>query len=660
MKDPEPLTRRLFFRPRSTPLFTLLLASLALWILPLPLHADDYLYRAEVRGTLVSVTPPALVREGRLFVPLEFVQHVLGGSVLPTSNPTQRELRFFDRWVRFTLEQPEMHSATGPWSLPAAPFAIRDTLYVPAELLEEGLGLPLSLTMDSSGNALVHIEASGGEVRNLHLEEQPDRLRLTILLSAESAYQWHSSGDHLEISLPLPEGASQQHGVVLEGFRNPHLREVSRSLAEGFTRVQIGVQDTGKPLISALSNPPRLVLDLPLTAKPAMPPTPATTASPAPPTTRPTPAPARAGPTWQKRNFSTPRGPLDVYVLQISPSDPHWRVRPALAADTLHVRHSVAYICRQAGAVAGLNGGFFAAQGPPVGLLVVDGEWISSPLLNRTILAASASGQVRLGRWTFSGRAHFEGRGFLQVSAVNRNHTQPDEVVIYTRRWASSLPGDSRSTRLAVSQQGMVVIKETYGRPVEIPEGGYVMCARGRQAQALERIQLGETVRLELGTNPAWPELWWALEGGPRLLVDGEVRITSSEEGFRADVSSSCASRSAAGITKSGDLLLVAVESPGTERGGVTLQELAGIMRKLGARQAINLDGGGSTTVVQDGRTINRVRSGPRLVSNALIVVPKPQIAPATPNGPQPASPSHTQPEPGGPPASLHEAMSAD
>ena len=75
---------------------------------------------------------------------------------------------------------------------------------------------------------------------------------------------------------------------------------------------------------------------------------------------------------------------------------------------------------------------------------------------------------------------------------------------------------------------------------------------------------------------------------------------------------------------------MVAVESPGTERGGVTLRELASIMRKLGAWQAMNLDGGGSTTVVQNGRTINRVNSGPRLVSNALLVVPRPQTAPYT------------------------------
>ena len=76
-------------------------------------------------------------------------------------------------------------------------------------------------------------------------------------------------------------------------------------------------------------------------------------------------------------------------------------MRPALADDTVHTRHSVAYITRHAGAIAGINGGFFAAQGPPVGLLVIDGEWICSPLINRTILAASTSGKLRMGRWAF-------------------------------------------------------------------------------------------------------------------------------------------------------------------------------------------------------------------------------------------------------------------
>jgi exopolysaccharide biosynthesis protein len=85
-------------------------------------------------------------------------------------------------------------------------------------------------------------------------------------------------------------------------------------------------------------------------------------------------------------------------------------------------------------------------------------------------------------------------------------------------------------------------------------------------------------------------------------------------------------SRSAVGLTKNGDILLVAVETPGVGRGGLYLDEMAAIMRKLGAYQAMNWDGGGSTTVVQGDQIINRVAGDPRPVSTGLIVVPRPTV----------------------------------
>jgi len=71
--------------------------------------------------------------------------------------------------------------------------------------------------------------------------------------------------------------------------------------------------------------------------------------------------------------------------------------------------------------------------------------------------------------------------------------------------------------------------------------------------------------------------------------------------------------------------MLVAVETPPDEPGrGVTLTELAQILVKLGARDAMNLDGGGSTTVVQGDQVINHPRDDRlRAVSNALLVVPR-------------------------------------
>ena len=120
-----------------------------------------------------------------------------------------------------------------------------------------------------------------------------------------------------------------------------------------------------------------------------------------------------------------------------------------------------------------------------------------------------------------------------------------------------------------------------------------------------------------------------AVGGRPRLLRDsaivGEVD-TEGQASFRERNP-----RTAAGIARDGKrLILVTVDGREYENAGMTLRELAQTMRGLGARDAINLDGGGSTTFVYaDPDSSGRLRlanhpsdpEGERTVGDALAVV---------------------------------------
>jgi len=101
------------------------------------------------------------------------------------------------------------------------------------------------------------------------------------------------------------------------------------------------------------------------------------------------------------------------------------------------------------------------------------------------------------------------------------------------------------------------------------------------------------------------------LGAGPRLLVDGEVRVDARREGFRDPHVLGRAPRMAVGVTEHNKLLLVAL------RRAVTLTELAKIMRAMGCVQAMNLDGGSSSAMYFDGRAL--VSPGRPLV-NLLVV----------------------------------------
>jgi hypothetical protein len=166
-----------------------------------------------------------------------------------------------------------------------------------------------------------------------------------------------------------------------------------------------------------------------------------------------------------------------------------------------------------------------------------------------------------------------------------------------------------------------VLLVNTEGRAMAIPEGGYVLSVVGTRAATAAKATIGATAKLNLGTDPPWPGLLHAIGGGPRLVANGAKYITSATEHFRSDVAYGAAPRTAVGVTAGGDVLLVAVD--GRQAGysvGATLGELADFLIKLGAKDAMNLDGGGSTTLVVRGRVVNRPSDGgQRRVSNALL-----------------------------------------
>lgn len=97
-----------------------------------------------------------------------------------------------------------------------------------------------------------------------------------------------------------------------------------------------------------------------------------------------------------------------------------------------------------------------------------------------------------------------------------------------------------------------------------------------------------------------------ALGAGPALLVDGEIRVTTDEEVFFGTSIPKVHPRTAAGRTEDGTLILMVVDGRQPESRGVSLEELAELMQGVGAVDALNLDGGGSSSLVVHGTLLNR------------------------------------------------------
>ena len=112
------------------------------------------------------------------------------------------------------------------------------------------------------------------------------------------------------------------------------------------------------------------------------------------------------------------------------------------------------------------------------------------------------------------------------------------------------------------------------------------------------------------------------MAAGPLLVENGLTRITSEEEVFFHTSLSEAHPRTAASIDTSGRLLLMVVDGRQSASRGVTLEELANMLLQFDASSALNLDGGGSSTIVISGALINKpVGSGyQREVVSGIVV----------------------------------------
>lgn len=339
---------------------------------------------------------------------------------------------------------------------------------------------------------------------------------------------------------------------------------------------------------------------------------------------------AEGFPTWvlsTVRDLEALPGPQWVAVVRVDPR--RVDLRPLLARGQVLGRARTSDTARHAGAVAAVNGGFFAPDGDPLGGLVVDGEWISEPLPGRTCLGILDDAVVVD---TLDWRGEVTAPGVvLRLSGINRTR-RPGEVVLYTPRYSATTRTDPSGVE-AVVVSG-VVREVVFRGDSAIPPEGFVLSASGDASTALQRLRAGEPARLSLtlqsaSQDPRWREVRHVLCGGPRLVAGGVA--APGHEGLPVTLRERRHPRTAVGVTSDGTVLLTVVDGRWPEHGlGMTLVELARELVALGATDALNLDGGGSTTLVVAGAVVNRPsdESGERPVGDALAVFPKPAPRP--------------------------------
>ncbi|HAI52891.1 MAG: phosphodiester glycosidase family protein [Limnochordia bacterium] len=313
-------------------------------------------------------------------------------------------------------------------------------------------------------------------------------------------------------------------------------------------------------------------------------------------------------------------GPNVVNYLEIDLRR-NYEVKLVLAQDRIYGAERVSEMAKRTGALAAVNGAYFASTGRPLGVFVIDGELITEPYNNRTAVGLGP-GTAVMGNVDFQGEVYHEGRLLAAVSGINRPRLQ-DELIIYTPAHGTKTNTNPYGHEVVVAG-GVVVQVQPEGNST-IPEDGFVLSAHGEMRQYLAALNPGDRVEVSLRLEPDWREQGFSqiIGGGPRLVRAGVLDITGEEEAFKDDILKGRAPRTAIGITADDKLLLVTVNGrqPNVSV-GMTLDELGNLLIELGALEAMNLDGGGSTTMVIRNLVLNLPSDGKeRAVSNAIVVV---------------------------------------
>jgi hypothetical protein len=205
--------------------------------------------------------------------------------------------------------------------------------------------------------------------------------------------------------------------------------------------------------------------------------------------------------------------------------------------------------------------------------------------------------------------------------------------VIFTPEFHRTTLTNTRGLEILVRGGVVTELRDSAGSSI-IPHDGVVLsCSGAGYDWAKANVREGMNVKIITEIEALKPEVQSGFQaaedivgGVSQLVENGQIAMTWQREGAAEDFARGRHPRTAIAKLKNGRLLLLAAD--GRQIGvsmGLTLQELAQMLVEMGAEYAINLDGGGSTTMVVNGTIVNKPSDpvGERPVSDALLVFPR-------------------------------------
>ena len=335
-----------------------------------------------------------------------------------------------------------------------------------------------------------------------------------------------------------------------------------------------------------------------------------------------------------------PEGPVSIWMLRLDPAKVD--LQAALSNDEIMGVESVAGIAERHKPIAAINAGFFLPNGDPAGVMTIDGRLVSDTRRQRGAigifrdktgvklvfarLRATASLVLQNNSPNYDGQAMTT----IAIDGIDTTRLR-GQLMLYTPSYHADTDTAKGGLEWVIDRQrGRLISGPHRDGKTRIPARGFVLSFGGeRVPEPLQLLGRGTRVRLDVSYEPVEgePKSWLLAQdivGGAGLLIrDGRDIEDWSIERFNQGFAENRHPRTMIGTAADNTIWLVTVDGRQPELSvGMTLVELQALAHRLGLVNALNLDGGGSTTMWVQGQVVNRPSdpTGPRKVSDALLV----------------------------------------
>jgi exopolysaccharide biosynthesis protein len=335
-----------------------------------------------------------------------------------------------------------------------------------------------------------------------------------------------------------------------------------------------------------------------------------------------------------------PEGPVSIWMLRLDPAKVD--LQAALSNDEIMGVESVAGIAERHKPIAAINAGFFLPNGDPAGVMAIDGRLVSDTRRQRGAIGISrdttgvklvfARLRAAASLVLQNNSPNYDGQAMTTIAIDGIDTTRlRGQLMLYTPSYHADTDTAKGGLEWVIDRQrGRLISGPHRDGKTRIPARGFVLSFGGERApEPLQLLGRGTRIRLDVSYEPdeGEPKSWLLAQdivGGAGLLTrDGRDIEDWSIERFNQGFAENRHPRTMIGTAADNTIWLVTVDGRQPEQSvGMTLVELRALAHRVGLVNALNLDGGGSTTMWVQGEVVNKPSdpTGPRKVSDALLV----------------------------------------